>query len=122
VDHGVHTAEAVHVAGDTPGLLEVAQVADEDVGAAVDEVADGFEPVAVANVDDDFVSVGEQRLSGRPSEAVRGAGDEDAPHQTLTNERGGSCESRPIVSASRLLKLRSPRVLSRHARRVRGSP
>ena len=63
VDHGVHAAEAVDVAGDRARLLEVGEVADDDGGAAVDEVVDGGEPVAVADVDDDLVPVVEQRLA-----------------------------------------------------------
>ena len=52
-------------------LLEVGEVADDDGRAAVDEVVDRGEPLAVADVDDDLVAVVEQRLArpggrGRP--------------------------------------------------------
>jgi hypothetical protein len=57
VDHRVHAAEAVHVAGDTARLLEVGQVADDGRSAVVHEVADGREPFAVADLDDDLVPV-----------------------------------------------------------------
>jgi hypothetical protein len=40
VDHRVHAAEAVHVAGDTARLLEVGEIPDDDRSAAIDEVAD----------------------------------------------------------------------------------
>jgi hypothetical protein len=55
VDHRVHPAEAIHVVGDAARLLDVGQVADDDCGAAVDEVADRFKSSAVASVDDDLV-------------------------------------------------------------------
>ena len=84
VDHRVHPPEAVHLAGDAARLLEVGQVPDDGRSASVQEVADGCEPVAVASVDDDLVPLVEQRLRGRPSETVRGAGDEDACHQILS--------------------------------------
>jgi hypothetical protein len=47
----------------------------------VDEVADSIKPVAVANVDEDVVAEGEQRLRRQASEAVSRAGNEDARHQ-----------------------------------------
>jgi hypothetical protein len=75
VDHRVHVAQAVDGARDTAGLPEVGQVTDDDGRA---EVADGFEPVAVAHVHDHLVPLGDQRLCGRASEAVCGAADEDA--------------------------------------------
>jgi hypothetical protein len=53
VDHRVHPAQAVHVAGETARLLEVGEVPDDGRSAPVQEVADGREPVAVASVDDD---------------------------------------------------------------------
>ena len=59
-------------------LLGVGQVPDDGRSAPVQEVAHGREPVPVAGVDDDLVALLEQRLRGRPSEAVGGAGDEDA--------------------------------------------
>jgi N-methylhydantoinase A/oxoprolinase/acetone carboxylase beta subunit len=77
---GVQPAQAVHVAGETARLLEVGEVPDDGRSAPVQEVADGREPVAVASVDDDLVPVVEQRLRGRSSETVCGAGDEDACH------------------------------------------
>jgi hypothetical protein len=83
VDHCIHPAEAVHVACDVARLLHVCEVADDDVGAALDEVADDFEPVVVANMDDDLMSVGEERLRRRASEAVGRAGDEDAPQRSI---------------------------------------
>jgi hypothetical protein len=78
VDHRVHPPEAVHLAGDLARLLGVGQVSDDGRSAPVQEVAHGREPLRVAGVDDDLVPVVEQRLGGRPSEAVRGAGDQDA--------------------------------------------
>jgi hypothetical protein len=45
-------------------------------GAAIDEVAQRRQPVAVARVDDDLVAVAEQSLPGGTAEAVGGAGDE----------------------------------------------
>src|SRR5918993_3930595 len=80
VDYRVHPAQAVHVAGETARLLEVGEVPDDGRSAPVQEVADGREPVAVASMDDDLVPVVEQRLRGRSSETVCGAGDEDACH------------------------------------------
>jgi hypothetical protein len=55
VNHRVHAAEAVHVAGNAVRLLEVGDVADDGRSAAIHEVADGGEPVA--DVDDDLVPV-----------------------------------------------------------------
>ena len=101
VDDRIHSAEAVHLAGETARLVEVGDVADDGRGAATDEVADGLEPVAIAGVDDDLVPVVEQGLRGCSSEAVCGAGDEDACHQTVASERRGSCSSRPLVCVSR---------------------
>jgi hypothetical protein len=83
VNDGVHRAEAVHVACESARLLEIGEVADDDFGAAVDEVAERREPVAVASVDDDLVPVVEQRLRSQPSETVRGAGDEDLQRSTI---------------------------------------
>ena len=78
VDHRVHPPEAVDLAGDVARLLGVGQVPDDGRSAPVQEVAHGREPVPVAGVDDDLVPLLEQRLRGRPSETVCGAGDEDA--------------------------------------------
>jgi hypothetical protein len=78
VDDRVHRPEAVHLVGDTARLLGVGEVPDDGHGAAVQEVAHGREPVPVASVDDDLVPLLEQRLRGRPSQTVCGAGDEDA--------------------------------------------
>ena len=61
VDHRVHPAQAVHLAGETARLLEVGQVPDDGRSTPVQEVAHGREPVAVASVDDDFVPIVEQR-------------------------------------------------------------
>jgi hypothetical protein len=62
VDDRVHAAQGVDVAGNAADLLEVGQVADDDRSPAVDEVAGSIKPVAVANVDEDVVAVGEQCL------------------------------------------------------------
>jgi hypothetical protein len=121
VDHGVHATEAIHVAGDIARLLGVGQVADDDRSVALHEVTDSIKPVAAADVDDDLMPVVEQRLRRHASEAVCGAGDEDACHQPVASERGGSCSS-PLVCVSSVIKLRWRRVLRRSARRVRGSP
>ncbi|HEY3206000.1 MAG TPA: hypothetical protein VGJ58_03515, partial [Gaiellaceae bacterium] len=86
----VHAAEAVHVVGDTARLLNVGEVAADYRSAALDEVADGGEPVAVASVDDDFVPAVEQRLRGQPSETVCGAGDEDPCHQSPPPSRAST--------------------------------
>ena len=75
--------EAVDLVGDVAGLLEVGQVPDDGRGAAVQEVVHGREAIRVASVDDDLVALVEERLRGRPSEAVRGAGDEDACHESI---------------------------------------
>jgi hypothetical protein len=80
VDYRIHLSETVHLIGDTACLVQVGQVADDDPGAAVQQVVHGREPIPVASVDDDLVPLVEERLRGRPSEAVRGAGDEDACH------------------------------------------
>jgi hypothetical protein len=81
VDHRVHRPDAVHLVGDVACLVEVGQVSDDGLGAAVQQVAHGREAIRAASVDDDFVAVLDQRLRGRPSEAVGGAGDEDACHE-----------------------------------------
>jgi hypothetical protein len=78
VDHRVHLPEALHLAGDVARLLGVGQVPDDGRSAPVQEVAHGREPLLVPSVDDHLVPLLEQRLRGRPSETVRGAGDEDA--------------------------------------------
>jgi hypothetical protein len=78
VDHRIHPPEAVHLASDVARLLGVGQVPDNGRSAPVQELAHGREPVPVAGVDDDLVPLLEQRLRGRPSETVCGAGDEDA--------------------------------------------
>jgi hypothetical protein len=83
VDHSVHPAEAVHVAGDMARLLDVGEIADDNRRAAVQEVADGRQPTAVADVDDDPVPIPQQRLRGQPSETVCGTGDEDVCRQIL---------------------------------------
>jgi hypothetical protein len=83
VDHRVHASERVHVVRDFAGLFDVGQISDDDCRAAADEVADRVDPVAVAHVDDDVVSVVEQRLRSQASETVRGAGDEDAAQRSI---------------------------------------
>ena len=65
VDHGIHLAEPVDVARDGARLLDVGEVADDGGGSAADEVVDRGEPLAVADVDDDFVAGVEQRLGGQ---------------------------------------------------------
>ena len=81
--HRIHPAQAIHVVSDAALLRDVGQVADDGCGAPVDEVADRFKSSAVASVDDDLVPLVEQRLRGRPSEAVCGAGDEDTRYPSL---------------------------------------
>jgi hypothetical protein len=80
VDHCIHPAQTVHVARDAARLCEVGEVADDDRGSAVDEVADGLESIAAAGVDDDIVSVVEQGLRCCTAKAVGGASDEDTCH------------------------------------------
>ena len=84
VDHCVHAAEVVHLAGDAARLLKVGQISDDGRSAPFHEVPHGREPVAVASMDDDLVPVVEQRLRSRPSETVCGPGDEDACHRMLS--------------------------------------
>jgi hypothetical protein len=81
VDHRVHPPEAVHLAGDAACLLDVGQIPDDGRGATVQEVAHGREAFRAASVDDDLMAVVQECLRGRQSEAVRGAGDEDACHE-----------------------------------------
>ena len=88
VDHRVHRPEPVHLPGDASCLLQVGQVPDDRFRAAVQQVAHGGEAIGVAGVDDDLVSVLEQRLRSRPPEAVGGAGDEDTCHETSWRRSG----------------------------------
>ena len=83
MNHRVHVSEAVHLTCERARLADVGEVADDAVGAAVEEVAQGLEPVAAASVDDDVVSLLEQRLRGHSAETIGGAGDEDARHAAL---------------------------------------
>ena len=78
VDHRVHPPEDVHVVRELARLLELRQVADHGRGAEVLQVAHRREPVRVASVHDHVVPLLEQGFRSQPSEAVRGAGDEDA--------------------------------------------
>jgi hypothetical protein len=108
VDDRVHPAQAVHLVGDAAGLLEVGQVPDDGRSPPVQEVAHGREPVAVAGVDDDLVPVVEQRVGGRPSETVCGAGDEDACHEISVSEAGGRRGSLARAQAMRVPLTGSP--------------
>jgi uncharacterized protein YegP (UPF0339 family) len=78
VNHRVHPTEAIHLLGDSAGLLEVGQVAGNRFGATVEQVTDSPQAVLASDVDDHVVAGIEQRLRCRTSEAVSRAGDEDA--------------------------------------------
>jgi hypothetical protein len=78
VNDRVHPAELVHLNGDVARLLKIGQVPNHGRSAPFHEVTHGGEPVAVASVDDDLMPVVEQSPRSRPSQAICGAGDEDA--------------------------------------------
>jgi hypothetical protein len=78
VDHGVHRSEAVHSVGNAACLFDVGEVPDDGPGPPILEITQGGEPIRVASVDDDLVSIVEQRLCGRPSQTICGARDKDA--------------------------------------------
>src|SRR4051812_23498251 len=82
VDDGVHAAEVVDLIGDSPRFVLVCEVADNDGGATVDEVAHRVGARAVAHVHDNFVPVVDQRFRSGVAESVGGAGDEDAGHRS----------------------------------------
>ena len=50
VDHGVHPADLVHLAGEFPGLGCAGQVADDDSRGVHSEVAERRRPLAAAGV------------------------------------------------------------------------
>ena len=82
VDDGVHPAELVDLVGEGPGLLGAGEIADDQGGAAVDEIGQvGGRSVSVAGVDDDLVAVVEQSDGGGSAESLRGAGDQHASHE-----------------------------------------
>jgi hypothetical protein len=99
VDDRVHASETVHLIGNAVCLLAVGQVPDSG-RAAVQEVACGHAPPCVASVDDDLMTVVLECTRGRSSEAVRGAGDQDARAMGLSVFHGlmGRAVARPISS------------------------
>src|SRR5215203_685483 len=83
VDDSVKAAQRVRLLDEGANLILVREVADDRLGTVVDEVPDGGQPRRGAGVHDDPVAVVEERLGGRPADAVGGPGDQDACHDSI---------------------------------------
>ena len=65
VDHRVEGAQRIGLLDQVVDLVQLGEVADDRLGAAVDEVLEGGQPRRGAGVHDDLVTVIEERLGGR---------------------------------------------------------
>jgi hypothetical protein len=97
----------------TRDLVEQGEVAHDVVGPAGKEVVDRGQASMAADVDDDLVSVVEQRLGSSAAESDRRAGDEDAGHGVPLS-RCGECGA-VGRAVRRTLVARRSSIISRRA-------
>jgi len=64
VDDSVQSPNVIHLCGDPARLFSVGEIADDRRCATILQSADGGEPFPVPDVDDDVVSLVEQRIGG----------------------------------------------------------
>ena len=75
--HRIHLADLIDLAGEISRLREVCKIPDCRDRSLIHKVSHGGETSLGANMDDDLVSIGEQRFSRSMSKSVSGAGDEN---------------------------------------------
>ena len=77
MNHRIHLADLIDLAGEISRLREVCKIPDCRDRSLIHKVSHGGETSLGANMDDDLVSIGEQRFSRSMSKSVSGAGDEN---------------------------------------------
>jgi hypothetical protein len=80
VNDRVHPAKLIHLLCHAADLFRIGQVADHSRSASVGQLTDRCQPTAATCVHHHLVSRAEQRVRGRSSQTVSGAGDEDPHH------------------------------------------
>ena len=87
MNHCIHLADLIDLAGEVSRLREVCKIPDCRDRSLIHKVSHGGEASLGANMDDDLVSIGEQRFSRSMSKSVSGAGDENTSFPVRVQRR-----------------------------------
>src|SRR3954464_8337212 len=83
MDDRVHWSDRVDLVGDASGLSRAAKIADDHTSRLRSEILDGGRGALTrSRVQDDRMSLVDQRLRRRTAQAVRAASDKDARHHS----------------------------------------
>jgi hypothetical protein len=84
VDDRVHAADRVDLVGDASSLDGAAQVANDEAFRVRSQIGDGRRAFTIARVQNDLMTLADERRGGRPPQSVCAAGDKNASHLVLS--------------------------------------
>jgi hypothetical protein len=84
VNDGIHPSDGVYLVRDMSRVSRAAQVAHDYASGPRSKVVEGRRALRRSRVEDDLMTLFDQRLCCCPAQAVRATGDEDPRHAAMT--------------------------------------